>query len=147
MLSSRSLFTDEQVKDIESAIKAAEKMTSGEIRVFIENDLPKGVSVLDRSVVKFNDLKLNETKLRNGVLFYIAVNARQFAILGDKGINEKVADDFWDKIKDEMQLSFRDSRFSDGLIKGIGMAAEALISIFPYSRDDVNELPDEVVFG
>ena len=42
---------------------------------------------------------------------------------------------------------FREDRFTEGLIEGIGMVGERLKEHFPYKTTDVNELPDEVTFG
>jgi uncharacterized membrane protein len=90
---------------------------------------------------------MDKTELRNGVLFYLAVSDKMFAILGDKGINEKVPAGFWDNIRDSMLGHFKQNEFTEGLSKGIEMAGEKLISHFPYQRNDVNELDNEITFG
>ena len=90
---------------------------------------------------------MHETELRNGVLFYVAVKNRKFAILGDTGINKMVPEDFWDNIRDKMLEEFREGHFADGLIEGISMAGKQLKEHFPYQSDDVNELSDEISFG
>ena len=97
MSTSRNFFTSEQKMAITDAIKQAELNTSGEIRVHIE-DKCKG-DVLDRASFIFEKLKMHKTQLRNGVLFYLAVKNKKFAILGDAGINAVVPDDFWNEIK------------------------------------------------
>ncbi|MEZ5196516.1 MAG: TPM domain-containing protein [Bacteroidales bacterium] len=90
---------------------------------------------------------MHETEQRNGVLFYLALKNRKFAILGDVGINSVVPDNFWDDIRDKMLDHFRENEFVDGLIEGIMMAGQQLKEHFPYQRDDVNELPDDISFG
>jgi uncharacterized membrane protein len=140
-----SLFSQEDQKKIVEAIKAAELNTSGEVRMHIENHC-KG-DVLDRAAEVFKILKMNKTKLRNGVLFYLAVKDKKFAILGDGGINKVVPANFWDEIKNTMREEFRQHRFTEGLCKGIEMAGHALKQHFPYQSDDVNELSDEISFG
>lgn len=130
---------------IEKAIKDAELNTSGEIRVHIESRCKK--NVLDRAADIFAMLKMHKTELRNGVLFYLAMDDRQFGILGDAGINAVVPEDFWDTIKDEMTTHFKESHFAEGLSAGITMAGEKLKEHFPYQSDDVNELSDEISFG
>lgn len=90
---------------------------------------------------------MHKTGERNGVLFYLAVKDKKFAILGDAGINAVTPDDFWDTIKEEMLELFRENKFSEGLIKGIDLAGEKLKEHFPYQSDDVNELSDEISFG
>jgi uncharacterized membrane protein len=90
---------------------------------------------------------MHKTKLRNGVLFYLAVKDRKFAILGDAGINAKVPEGFWDNIKDTMLNHFKNGEFARGLSEGIKMTGEQLKKHFPWKSDDVNELSDEISFG
>jgi uncharacterized membrane protein len=143
--SARKFFTEEEKENIKLSIKNAELDTSGEIRVHVENKC-KG-EVLDRATFVFDKLKMNKTELRNGVLFYLAIKNRKFAILGDVGINEKVPDDFWDNIKDTMLTFFREDKFAEGLAEGVAMAGMQLKEHFPYQTDDVNELSDDISFG
>jgi uncharacterized membrane protein len=126
------------------AIRQAELNTSGEIKVHIEN-FCKG-DVEERSLVVFNRLKLNETKLRNGVLIYLAVRDHKFAILGDEGINKVVEDGFWNDVKDLMLSHFKENRFADGLEQGIQRCGEKLKTYFPFQSDDKNEIPDEISY-
>jgi len=138
-------FTKEQQKQIVEAIKQAEHNTSGEIRVHIEKSCK--IDVLDRAANVFAMLKMHKTKLRNGVLFYLSIEDRKFAILGDAGINAKVPENFWDSVKDTVLEQFKQGNQTEGLIKGILMAGEKLKTHFPYQKDDVNELSDEISFG
>jgi len=144
-MNAANFFNKEQKAHIKSAIEEAELNTSGEIRVHIDNHCRE--DVLDRAAWWFEKLKMHETEQRNGVLFYLAVKDRKFAILGDAGINAKTPDDFWDNIKETMQNYFRESNFSEGLRRGILMAGEQLKKHFPYQSDDVNELSDDISFG
>jgi uncharacterized membrane protein len=90
---------------------------------------------------------MHKTQLRNGVLFYLAIKDKQFAVLGDAGINSLVPENFWEEVKDEMLLHFKQGNFTVGLVNGITMAGEKLKQHFPYQKDDINELPDEISFG
>jgi len=144
-LFSKDLFSETDRQKIVEAIIEAEQNTSGEIRLFIE-DKCEG-DVLDRAAFIFKQLHIHETKERNGVLFYLATVSHKFAILGDAGINALVPKDFWDHIKDEMQLHFKAGDFVGGLIKGISMSDDALKKYFPYDKNDKNELSNEIIFG
>ncbi len=144
-MSVKNFFTDEQQNALLQAIANAEKNTSGEIKIHIDKDC-KG-DVLDVAANHFKKLKLHETELRNGVLFYLSVNDRKFAILGDKGINEKVPENFWDTIRDTLLQHFKRDEFTQGLITGIEMAGEKLKMYFPYQTNDTNELKDDLSFG
>jgi len=139
-----SFFTKEQQYQILDAVKEAETATSGEIRVHIETSCTE--DVLDRAAWVFKKLGMHKTADRNGVLFYLAVSDRKFAIIGDAGINSKVPAGFWDEIKELLLKKFREAKFTEGLSEGIVLAGTHLKSHFPYSKDDVNELSDEISF-
>jgi len=138
-------FTKEQKKQITDAIKEAELNTSGEVRVHVEMDCKE--DVLDRAAFWFEKLKMHKTELRNGVLFYLSINDRKFAILGDAGINAVTPDNFWDEIKETVIGYFQKEEYANGLSKGIKMAGKALQEHFPYQKDDINELSDDISFG
>jgi uncharacterized membrane protein len=140
------LFSVSDKKIITDAIKDAEGETSGEIQVHIENHCK--IEVMDRAAEVFEKLKMHKTKYRNAVLFYLAVKDHQFAILGDAGINQVVPEDFWEKIKVEMQQNFKQGHFTEGLRKGIEMTGQQLKAHFPFDqKGDNNELSDEISFG
>jgi len=139
-----SFFSKEQQAQILASVKEAELETSGEIRVHIETSL-KG-DVLDRTAWLFKKLGMDKTAERNGVLFYLAVGDRKFAIIGDSGINAKVPSGFWDEISELLKKNFKEGKFAEGLSEGIIKAGEQLKTHFPHRLDDVNELPDEISF-
>lgn len=138
-------FTEENKLQITNAIRAAEMNTSGEIRIHIEKYCKE--NVLDRAAYLFEKLEMHKTQLRNGVLFYLAVEDHQFAILGDAGINQKVPEDFWEITKELVLSKFREGNLTEGLTSGILMAGEQLKAHFPYLKNDVNELSNEISFG
>ncbi len=138
-------LNSEQKALIKQAIVQAEKSTSGEIKVHIEEHCEG--NVLDRATQVFGRLGMHKTRMRNGVLIYLAYIDRKFAILGDSGINAVVPDRFWDNIKVHMQTRFRAGRYADGLVEGVSMASEQLRRHFPFLAGDKNELSDEISFG
>jgi uncharacterized membrane protein len=137
-------LSEKERRLILEAIATAEKNTSGEIRLFVEDVC--GENVLDRAAYIFDKLGMKKTKDRNGVLFYLAFESRQFAILGDAGIHAIVKDDFWHEIKAKMTNHFTEGDFVKGLLIGIEMTGKALQNHFPYQKNDKNELSDEIVF-
>jgi uncharacterized membrane protein len=135
--------TEEQ--EIVEAIRVAEKNTSGEIRVHLEKTT--SIAAFERAVEVFNLLEMHNTKDSNGVLIYVAVKDKQFAICGDKGINEKVSDDFWNSTKDIIGNHFKNGNFKQGLVDGILKAGEQLKYHFPFQDDDTDELSNEISIG
>jgi len=138
-------LTKDDELEIVAAIQAAEKETSGEIRVHIEATTDK--EPFDRAREVFTQLGMAATKLKNGVLIYMAVNDRKFVICGDQGIDDVVPADFWDTTKEEMQSYFRDGDFKSGLLAGIRRAGEKLQAFFPCEEDDTDELSNEISRG
>lgn len=130
-----------------AAIKAAELRTSGEIRVHLEDFCPTP-EPLDRAAQVFAELKMHETAQRNGVLFYLAWQSRQFAVVGDSAINAAVPDDFWETTKEAVLAQFRQEHYVAGLEHGVRMVGEQLRRYFPYdAATDQNELDDSISFG
>lgn len=137
------LNKNEQVRLVE-AIKTAETNTSGEIRLHVQNRCKE--DIFETAQKKFEELGMTATELRNGVLIFMALKDKKFAILGDSGINELVPDDFWQSTVDVMTESFKQKDLVGGLEKGILKAGDALKEFFPYQSDDINELSDEISF-
>ena len=137
-------FTKEQQAEILSAILQAENKTSGEIRVHLESKMDG--DVFDRAAWIFKKINMDNTAERNSILFYLALTNRKFAVIGDKGINAKVPENFWERIKDILETNFREGKFTEGLIKGIMLTGSLLKEYFPRMEDDINELPDDISF-
>ena len=138
-------LTKDEEAEIVEAIRLAEKNTSGEIRVHLEKQT--SIAPIERAVEVFHELGMDATQLRNGVIIYVAVKSKQFAIYGDKGINEKVADDFWNCTKDIMLDHFKNGKNKQALVDGIHNAGEQLKKYFPFESDDTNELSNEISKG
>jgi len=138
----RSFFTAGEQRRIAGAVAAAEKRTSGEIRVHLARRA--GRNPYKAAVNTFEHLGMHKTEARNGVLIFLALKERSFAIIGDRGIDEKVPDGFWDSTSTVMTEHFREGEFAEGIVAGIESAGEKLAAYFPWQEDDVNELPDEI---
>lgn len=145
MPNAKNFFTKEQQEEIRQAIMNAELDTSGEIRVHIENTCTG--DALDRALAIFAKLEMEKTESRNGVLLYLAVKNRKFAIIGDSGIHAAVTEVFWDSIRNKMMERFRENHFTEGLIEAITETGKQLKTYFPYKTTDKNELSDEISFN
>lgn len=141
----RDFFTAGQQQLLINAIREAEIETSGEIRLHMDTSCDK--DVFERALEIFNTLNMDQTKLQNGVLFYLAIETKDFVIIGDKGINDLVPSNFWDEVKDLVIFNFRQGKFVEGLTEGIKQCGLKLKAFFPYQSDDINELIDEISFG
>jgi uncharacterized membrane protein len=139
-----AVFNDDEQQRIRKAIEEAERHTSGQLRVCIEKTCSE--DVLDRAAKYFHQLDMHKTKHRNGVLVYVAVVDRKFAIIGDAGINKVVPKNFWDDTKEDMLEHFKAGNLIDGIVTGLAISGEHLQKYFPHKNDGRNELPDDIAF-
>jgi uncharacterized membrane protein len=142
----KDTITAEDERLIVQAIQEAERNTSGEVRVHIENNCE--MPVLDRATQVFAYLHMHQTELRNGVLFYVALKSHKFAVLGDAGINAVVPPNFWQEVTNLVIGYFKEGKYVEGLRKGVLMAGEQLKAYFPHlGEQDQDELHNDVSFG
>jgi len=128
---------------IKQAIAAAERLTSGELRIVLQNETV--TDPVDAARIEFARLNMHRTRERNAVLILLAPASRTFAIYGDEAIHQKCGQPFWDEVTAAMTGSFRDGQFTEGLVHAIEHAGQLLAQHFPRRDDDTNELPDDVV--
>lgn len=142
MTNLEDFLSQQEESEIIEAIRNAEENTSGEIRVHIEKNCE--YDVFKHAIEVFHYLKMDNTKLQNGVLIYVAVKKRGFVIYGDKGINEKVDINFWNSTRDKMTSQFKKGFFKQGIIDGITETGQVLSKHFPWEYNDINELENTI---
>ena len=145
MTTARHFFTDEEQKQIITAIGEAESHTSGEIRLHLENFCPGNeVHVASRI---FSSLGMHKTRERNGVLIYIATVSHKIAIVGDKGIHEKLGSVYWEKLVEGLIQEFKARHKAEGLVSCIRDLGRQLATFFPRRHDDQDELTNQISFN
>lgn len=143
----RRFFTKAEQEAIVAAIAEAETLSTGEIRTFIERDLENpGSDPYLRAREVFAQLGMQNTVERNGVLVYLAVRSRKFAIVGDEELHKLVGEDYWIDIRNQLAAEFVEDRFAEGLVAAIRAIGESLSDDFPPRSDDINELPDDIAY-
>jgi uncharacterized membrane protein len=146
-LKQKEIFSPEEKQRIVEAVRVAERMTSGEVRVFVENRC-RWVDAIDRAAELFFRLKMDQTVDRNGVLIYVAVKDHQLAVFGDDGIHKKMGNEYWLLEVKKMIAAFDRDDYAEGIRQCVEDIGTALHQHFPFNNDtDKNELPDEIVFG
>jgi uncharacterized membrane protein len=138
-------LTAEEEQQVIAAIRTAENKTSGEIRIHLEKT--SKIDTYERALEVFRLLKMDNTKLQNGVLIYVAIEDKTFVIFGDEGINNVVDDDFWESTKNVMQGHFKRGHFKQGLVDGILKAGQQLETHFPRDAGDKNEISNDISIG
>lgn len=143
-----NFFNDDEFLRISGKIKEAEKSTSGEIRISIKekrNFKERNKSIRQLAESEFQKLGMHATRDKTGILLYLILSEKQFYILADQGINDKVGDETWAKVRDEMQEKFKNGKFAEGIIWGIDRVGKILSEYFPIKAGDTNELSNKVV--
>lgn len=140
-----TFFSEQEQETIIEAIRSAEAQTNGEIRVHLEATCSG--DAYQEAVDWFGKLGMHETDARNGVLIFVAYQDHKLAIVGDKGIHEKVGDNFWQAEKDLMVEYFKQGKYTEGLCLAIRDVGEKLQSYFPKTKNNPNELSDDLSFG
>jgi uncharacterized membrane protein len=144
MIFRKKILNSSEEQLLLNAITEAESKTSGEIRVHIDYSA-KGNAV-ELCKQKFEELKMHDTKDRNGILFYLAINTKSFAVWGDEGIHLKVTQAFWDSITNSTLSHFKQGNFIKGLQSAILSCGEQLKTHFPFQSDDRDELSNEISY-
>ena len=138
------MLKKEELDRIKESIKDAEENTSGEIRVYVARHC-KG-NPLETASKKFHQLKMDNTRLRNGVLIYLSIADHKAAIFADDGINQLVENDnFWQSTLDLMLIYFKENEIEKGISKGVEKVGELLKEFFPVTDEVKNELDNEVI--
>ena len=138
---------DDELLRISNKIKEMEKTTAGEICVSIKEKrslLEKRKSLRNLAEKEFFKLGVANTRDKTGILIFLLLEDRKFYILADSGINAKVTQETWDKIKDEIQKKFARGEFCKGLIFGVEEVGKILSTHFPIKADDTNELSNRI---
>lgn len=147
LFSAKPLLSDSDQELVVNAIRASEKQTSGEIRVYVESRC-RFVDPLDRAAAVFYSLKMDATDLHNAVLVYVAIKDRQLAIFADEGIYQKAGAQFWQNAVSTMLNDFNRNDYGQGIAAVVRDIGNTLHAHFPYdAATDKNELPDDIVFG
>jgi uncharacterized membrane protein len=143
----KDFFTTEEQQLIIDAIHNAERMTSGEVRVFVESKCSY-MDAIDQAAELFFQLEMQKTDDRNAVLVYVAMKDKQLAVFGDEGIHNKVGNEYWSTEVKKMISNFNRENYAAGIAEVVKDIGTALTKNFPFNNDtDKNELPDDIVFG
>jgi len=146
VMTRRQLLRAIDSEQVKAAIRQAEHQTSGEVVVSVAPYFWGNVEKAARRA--FVRLGVAHTRMHNGVLFFIVPSRRSFVVLGDRGIHEKVGQEFWERVRSKVAEHFRSGHFTEGLVEGIGEVGSQLMRHFPYdASSDANELSDDIDFG
>ena len=137
----KNFLSKQDLKDVADAIAEQEKRTSGEIRVAIRQKRSKkegSLTVEQLARHEFVHLGMMKTKDRTGILIFILLEAREFFILADEHINQKVDTGTWQTVAKTMAGRFAKKEFREGLLEAVRHVADHLAKHFPAGPGDKN---------
>ena len=143
-------INDDDFLHISNKIKEFELKTAGEISVSIKEKRKfsqRNKSIKEIAEEEFFRLGINKTRDNTGILIFLILTDRQFHIMADKGIHEKVTDTTWEDIKNQIQNFFVKGKFAEGLSWGVEEVGKILAKHFPIKPDDTNEISNRVVLS
>ena len=138
----RAFLREADLDAVARAIAAEETRTAAEIRVHLDHHCPG--EAMARAVAVFERLGMHRTAQSHGVLIYVSISDHKLAVLGDRGIHERVGQAYWERLVDAVLAHFRAQRPRDGLLHAVSEVGTVLARHFPRRPDDVNELSDQV---
>ncbi|NAW51803.1 hypothetical protein GNY06_10620 [Elizabethkingia argentiflava] len=135
-------LTNTQMASLVEAIRKAEELSSGEIRIHIDSHSSENLAA--KAIEVFYQLEMQKTQHRNAVLLYISFEQKYLTIIGDEGIHEKVKQDFWNSLHDEITHKFAQKKYFQALQDAVFKIGIELKKYFPISGKNKNELPNEI---
>jgi uncharacterized membrane protein len=138
------LITPEEQNRLLDKIARIEKRSSGEVRIHVTGRRVKDPLETARST--FTSLGMTRTKRRNGVLVFLSLPSRRFAIVGDQGIDQVTPADYWGRLRDTLAEHFAAGSYCQGLLEIMDRVESVLVEHFPYEKGDVDELPDDISY-
>ena len=138
------LLTRSEAKQVAAAIDAAERKTSGEIKVVITRHC---WTTLERKAAKIVEQCRSDHNAEHATVLILIVAAnREFIIHGDPTINARVGQNFWDDVRDVMVDAFSQSAHARGLCDGIQLIADKLAAVLPACKTARSGLSDEIEY-
>jgi uncharacterized membrane protein len=144
----KKYLSKSDLQEISEVIKRIEKNTSGELRLCVKYKTEwheKNMRPRDIAIREFHKLGMHDTINKTGVLVMILLKDRKFEIIADEGINSKVKPSIWEKIAEELTEHFSKTNFKIGIINLLTTIGGLLAERFPPDKNNINELPDDVV--
>jgi putative membrane protein len=102
-------------------------------------------AVRDRAVRSFYEQGLYRTRAATGVLIFISLFERRVWILGDRGINARIAPEQWQGMVDQLIAGIRQGTASAALCAVILSCGQLLKQHFPDQGSEQNELQDDLI--
>ncbi len=102
-------------------------------------------AVRERTIRAFYEKGLYRTRDETGILVFLSLLERRVWILGDRGINEKIPEGFWEERAMEITAGIRSGARGSAVADAVLRCRDELAKFFPKKPGDTNELPDDVM--
>jgi putative membrane protein len=101
--------------------------------------------VREEATKSFFSERLYKTQGANGILLFISVFESKVWILADYGIQEKVEQNTWQTLIDDLTARISGDNRCDAICECVDSIGNILQTHFPYKRDDSDELHNLII--
>lgn len=122
-------MTYEERDRIADAMRAARAGTSAHLELRIEES--RSIDTLDAAQKHLQDRGFLDRPGRDAVVFFVAPNARRFAVYGDAGVHRAVGDRYWAALAEDIGMHFAHGSVGDAIVFGVERIATMLAGKFP----------------
>ena len=105
----------------------------------------RNACVTGRAFRLFAESGVHNTKNHSGILIFISLLEKQVRILADSGINEKISQDMWNLIADDLTAGISEKNYEAAIIGAIQKCGDLLAQHFPAQKTDGDELPNNLI--
>jgi len=141
------IFTEQQKIDLENNLINFENITNkAQIVIFTELRIPEGTTIEERTLNLAEENKIGKAKSDNGVLFYLAVEDREYRWEVGYGIEPTLNSALLGRIsRDIMVPEFKNGDYANGIIKGIDAVERIMLDSYNEDilKDEANTIDDK----
>ena len=105
----------------------------------------RDTKVRDRALRAFYENSLHRTRDETGILIMISLAEHRVQVLADRGIDEKVEPETWDRVVQMILLGIRSGGGCDAFCEAIERCGRILTEHFPIKPDDTDELDNRLI--
>ena len=101
--------------------------------------------VTHRAFRYFTESGVYDTAEHSGILIFVSFMEKQVRIIADRGISQKISQDLWNLIADELAENLKKGDAEAAFTSAIKKCGQLLAENFPNHEENPNELADGLV--
>ncbi len=98
-----------------------------------------------RAIMLFRTGTERRTASRTGVLLYLSLAERHAEIVADESIQSRIGGEEWGEAMVALLEGVRGGRPGEGIANAVARIGDVLVTYFPHTGTDPNEMPDRLI--